>query len=202
MKFNDKYKVIAEAAITRYQNGGLLAGDVVKIRKDAFKNEKVTGMLDNYKAQIKNAMETDLNLRVSCVKSIRANSTGNYSGGTDAPTDYHVDIYVEYAPGLWRDAMTVPMEILERIDTGINMAPIPDSLKRPTVVQGATELKTNDKDRTNAKKDTKMANITPPKDGRDGIEKPTEDKKDYTGKPHQLNKESLESLYGDMILLK
>jgi len=38
---------------------------------------------------------------------------------------------LEKAPGLYYDFVTVPAHILEHIDTGINLAPVPDSLKRP-----------------------------------------------------------------------
>ena len=42
-----------------------MQGDIVKIRSDAMKNDKIKPMAENVKEQIKNAMETDLNLRVS-----------------------------------------------------------------------------------------------------------------------------------------
>jgi hypothetical protein len=130
--FDGKFEKLFENHLTRYQQGGILQGDIVKIREDALQNAIVAAKMENYKDVLKNAMETDLNLRVAAIKSIRPNTAENYDGyGTDAPDGYFVDLVVEYAPGLWRDPITVPIEILERINTGIEMAPIPDSLKRP-----------------------------------------------------------------------
>jgi len=71
----------------------------------------------------------DLNLRVSAIKSIYPTTTQNYRGGTESPDNIYVDIIVEYAPGLYRNPMTVPIDILVLQDDGINRGPVPDSLK-------------------------------------------------------------------------
>ena len=162
--FKGKFETLFENHLTRYQQGGILQGDIVKIREDAFQNPIVASKMENWKEQLKNAMETDLNLRVGSIKSIRPNTAQNYDGyGTDAPDGYFVDIVVEYAPGLWRDPITVPIEILERIDTGIEMAPIPDSLKRPDPTGDDSEAQKVDQTtdrgvRTMAQTDTKQIN--------------------------------------------
>jgi len=172
-KFQNKFSVLYEDVVTRFQSGGLMPGDVVKIRKDALNNPRIKGMTETYKAQLKNAIETDLNLRVSAIKSIRPNTSQNYSGyGTDAAADFHIDIVTEYAPGLWRNPITVPMEILELNDTGINMAPVPDSLKRKSEETKGAEAVTNDEWRTNPKKNVKISTTSPVSDGRDQIDKP------------------------------
>ena len=194
-KYRGKYDILIENHITRYQTGGLMSGDIVKIRKDALKNEKVQKMMNNYKEMVKFSMETDLNLRVSAIKSIWPNSTRDYSGGqgyaTDAAgADYWVDVVLEYAPGLYKDPMSVPMEILEIVDTGINLAPIPDSLKRPSITHLPKDIEAMDKDRKLPTKNTTMANSNSPKDGRDQAEKPKDDKHDKSGK---LKKESTEN---------
>lgn len=171
--FKGKFEKIYEDTIYRFQSGGIMAGDIVKISANALSNAKVKGMTEAYQEMLKNAMESDLNIRVGGVKSIRPNTAGNYDAtGTDAAGDFHVDIVVEYAPGLWRDPITVPLEILERFDTGINLAPVPDSLKRQNDIEPGAEIVTNDPDRTNAKVHTKLANTSEPKDGRDGLQKP------------------------------
>jgi LysM repeat protein len=188
-KFAGKYDVLMETTMTRFQNGGLLSGDVVKIKKSALQNEKIKALTQEYQDVIKDAINTDLNLRVGAVKSIRPNTTQNYSGDTDAPTDYYVDIVVEYAPGLWKNPITLPIEFLERVDTGINMAPIPDSLKRPSESGEPKEIIASDKDRSNPKTNAKMQYTKEPIDGRKGISKP---------KAYKEN--TLENLYGKMIL--
>jgi len=185
-KFTGKYETLIEAAITRFEQGGLLSGDIVKFRKDVMKNEKVKAMMDNYKAMIEDAINTDLNLRVSAIKSIRPTTSGNYEGGhnsgTDSPTDHYVDIVVEYAPGLWRNPITVPMEVLERVDTGINMAPIPDSLKKKYAVTGPNAVNSPDADRKTPTTNTKPEFTASINDGRNQAKKPVEKKKKNQGK--------------------
>jgi len=169
-KLKSKFDKLFEDTIYRFQSGGVMNGDIVKFRKDALNNEKIKGMMENYQAQIRNAMETDLNLRVSAVKSVRPATTQNYSGvGTDAPADHYVDIVVEYAPGLWRDPITVPIEVLERVDTGINMAPVPDSLKKDDPTTNSSEVVTNDADRSNPRQNTTIP-APKPKDGRSQLQ--------------------------------
>lgn len=166
-----KFDTLLENTLYRYQQGGLLTGELVKIKPDALKCEKIKGMTEAYKGAIENAMKTDLNLRLASVKSIRPNTTQNYNEeGTDAPADFWCDIVIEYAPGLWRDPITVPMDILERVDNGINLAPVPDSLRYNDQVKvKPKEVEAMDQARKLPTKDTKMDYTSKPKDGRDGL---------------------------------
>jgi hypothetical protein len=77
----------------------------------------------------------DLNLRVSAVKSIYPTTTQNYRGGTESPDKIYADVIVEYAPGLYRTPMTVPIEVLELQDDGINTGPVPDSIRRKSKIE-------------------------------------------------------------------
>jgi hypothetical protein len=77
----------------------------------------------------------DLNLRISAIKSTRPTTTQNYRGGTESPDDIYADVIIEYAPGLYRNPMTVPIGALELQDDGINRGPIPDSIKRKSKIQ-------------------------------------------------------------------
>lgn len=134
MKFKGKFEEITESTLTRYQQGGLLVGEVVTVKKNALKHPKIKGMGDNMRANIEELMKTDLNLRVTAIKSIRGSqgdmSDGLGAGATTAPTDFWVDVAVEHAPGFTTNPLTLPIEILDRVDLGANLAPIPDSLKR------------------------------------------------------------------------
>jgi hypothetical protein len=134
MNFKGKYEQIAESTLVRYQTGGILIGDLVKVRKNALKHPKLAELGDHVKANIKKLIETGLNLRVSAIKSIHPSSGDNANGlgmgTTSAPTDFWCDVVIETAPGLWSNPMTLPIEVLDVVDTGINGAPIPDELKR------------------------------------------------------------------------
>lgn len=132
-----KFNVLFEKLLERYQQGGLIIGDRVKFRKDALKMDFFKEKGWNFIDVVKSCMEPgfDLNLRVSAIKSVYPTTTQNYRGGTESPDKIFVDIIVEYAPGLYRTPMTVPIECLELQDDGINTGPVPDSVKRKTKFQ-------------------------------------------------------------------
>jgi hypothetical protein len=132
-----KFNVLFENMLERYQQGGLLIGDRVRFRKDALKTDFFKNKGQNFLDIVKACMDPgfDLNLRVSAVKSIYPSTTQNYRGGTEAPDSIYVDVIIEYAPGLYRNPMTVPIECLELQDDGINRGPIPDSIKRKSKIQ-------------------------------------------------------------------
>lgn len=186
MKFKGKYDTIIESTITRFRQGGILSGDLVRIRKDALKNDKVKSMTEQMRVMIEDCLNTDLNIRVSAIKSIRPTTSGYYSGGhnsgTSAPTDYWVDIIKEYAPGVWRDVITVPIEILEVVDTNGNLAPVPDSVKRKNNVEMPKEAESPDADRRNPVTNAKPDFVSSTDDGRNQAKKPVEVKKKNQGK--------------------
>jgi hypothetical protein len=131
-----KFNLLYENLLERYQQGGYLIGDRVRFRKDClnlefFKN-KAKGFVDLIKSCMQEGF--DLNLRISAIKSIRPTTTQNYRGGTDSPDNLYADIVIEYAPGLYRNPMTVPIESFELMEDGINTGPVPDSIKRKSVV--------------------------------------------------------------------
>ena len=94
--------------------------------------------------------------------------------------DYYCDIVREHAPGLYFDVLTLPAELLEYIEQDINLAPVPDSLKRDNnETQKPEELKVEDSEdpmnpvkQTDSKEDsrklptqdTKMDNADEPVD--------------------------------------
>jgi hypothetical protein len=127
-----KFDVLFENLLERYQQGGLLIGDRVRFRKDALNSDFMKNKGQNFIDVVKSCMDPnfDLNLRVSAIKSVYPTTTQNYRGGTESPDKIYADVIVEYAPGLYRTPMTVPIELLEVQDDGINTGPVPDSVKR------------------------------------------------------------------------
>ena len=122
-----KFLNLYESAIQRFTRGGLLVGDLVKFKDgyggdDFFKNQS-----SNYLEKVKNFISSGLNIRVSSIKTVRPSyQPGNvYNEGSE----FLVDIVLERAPGLYYEFMTVPMRVLEHVDTGINLAPVPNSLR-------------------------------------------------------------------------
>ena len=134
MNFKGKFEAITEATLGRFQQGGIMVGDIVKIKPKALNHPKIKEMGDNVIGNIKMFMDTDLNIAVTALKSTRPSQgdmgDGLGNGSTTAPTDFWVDIAVLHSPALKSDPITVPIEILERQDFGANLPPVPDSLKR------------------------------------------------------------------------
>jgi hypothetical protein len=131
-----KFDVLFENLLERYQQGGLIIGDRIRFKKDALSHEFFKGKGQNFLDIVKSCMDPgfDLNLRVSAVKSIYPTTTQNYRGGTESPDKIYADVIVEYAPGLYRTPMTVPIEVLELQDDGINTGPVPDSVRRKSKI--------------------------------------------------------------------
>lgn len=132
--FTGKYEKIIENTLGRYQQGGIMGGDIVKIKPNALKHPKVKDMSENMKGNIKMLMDTDLHITVIGVRSTR-DSRGEMSDGlgvssTTSPTDFWCDVAVNHSPGFRGDPVTLPIEVLEKQDFGANLPPIPDSQKR------------------------------------------------------------------------
>ena len=191
-EFEKKFEKLCEDTIYRFQSGGFLSGDVVKFKTNTLGHARIKELSEQYKDMIKNAMESGLNIRLSSIKSIRPSTSQNYDGyGVDSPADLFCDVVVEHAPGCWQTPITVPIEVLERVDTGINLAPVPDSLKRQSQSTKPSEITTNDAERTNTKKHTVLANSPKPTDGRSGIK---------ASQAYKESNNSLESVYGKMLI--
>jgi len=132
-----KFNVLFENLLERYQQGGFLIGDRVRFKKDALQLDFFKNKGQNFLDIVKSCMDPnfDLNLRISAIKSTRPTTTQNYRGGSESPDNIYADVIIEYAPGLYRNPMTVPIEALELQEDGINTGPVPDSVKRKSKVE-------------------------------------------------------------------
>lgn len=143
-----KFDVLLDEELERYQQGGFLIGDRVKFKKDALKHQYVSSRAQSFIDLIKACMEPtfDLNLRIGALKSIYPSSSTNFQAGNIVPDGVFADIYIEYAPGLYRNPITIPVEVIEIVADGNERGPIPNSLKRPNDVHGPKEQKTKNDD--------------------------------------------------------
>jgi len=135
------FDTLFEAEAERFQQGGFMVGDRIRFKSDAMKHEYVTQRAQSFQDIIRSCMEPsfDLNLRIGATKSIYPTTTQNYGNGTQSPDGIFFDIYIEYAPGLYRNPMTVPLGIVELMDDGMQRGPIPNSLRRPNNIHGPEE---------------------------------------------------------------
>lgn len=189
-----KFDVLVEEVTSRYQQGGILSGDLVKIRKDALTNDKLKDRPSNFMDMLKMAIETTLPVRVSAVKSERPETSNDLIGGVNnASTNFWCDVCIEYAPGLWRDPMTLPLEVLDLANDEHNLPEWPDDVKR----KDNTTLKPE-----KVKSDSKQENIKQTQGdernyGTKNVKMPLGVTKD--GRDQTKIKESLEDICGDII---
>lgn len=125
-----KFDVLYESNFSRFQGGGFLTGDVIKL-KDGWESDD---WCKTAPAQVidtlKSLADQDLLLRVSSVKTLRpaVNSSVDQALGVDG---FHVDITQETAPGRYSGAfVTVPHELIELDGPNDKLPEIPDSLRR------------------------------------------------------------------------
>ena len=133
-----QFDVLYERELERFEVGGIIVGDRVRFKSDAMKHEYISSRAASFQEIVKACMDPtfDLNLRVGALKSIYPATTHNFQSGFSAPDGVFLDIYIEYAPGLYRNPMTVPLEVVEVHSDGINLSPIPDSLRRKNKIHG------------------------------------------------------------------
>jgi len=125
----NKFDTIYESAIQRFTRGGFLTGDLVRFTENAFRDDFFKKQAPNYIQKAKSFSESGLNIRVSAIKAVRPTiHSGDIQNEAES---FLIDIVQEVAPGLYREFITVPAHVLQHIDTGNNLAPVPDSLKRP-----------------------------------------------------------------------
>lgn len=125
---NGKFKVLYETIYNRYKQGsGFLEGDLVKL-KDSYKSEEgYKALAETIKQRIEDATKSGLNLRVGRLHTPN-NQYGSF-GHLNLPAT-HADLYQELNPGNFGNLVTVPISILEPIDTGVNLSPVSKKNKR------------------------------------------------------------------------
>jgi hypothetical protein len=173
-KFTGKFERIHEETLYRFQQGGFLGGDYVKIKKNALKNEKVEKFSDQMKTILQDAINNNTVLRISCIKSDKSEAYSGPVNASNIPScELWADCYVEHAPGMWHNVMTIPTSIIEKIEVeGANGYPAYDKkLIRPNAKEPdradkemKKQTKGDDENRNLAKKNSKLANTKEPKD--------------------------------------
>lgn len=129
-----KFDMIYESNFSRFQGGGFLTGDVIKL-KDGWESDDWTSSAPAQVVEkLREFAGSDLVLRVSSVKTVRptVNSNVDQAGGVDG---FFIDMCQETAPGFWNgNFITVPQHIVELNGATDQLPAIPDSMKRKDVV--------------------------------------------------------------------
>jgi hypothetical protein len=137
------FDTLLERELERFQTGGFCVGDRVFFKKDAMKHDYIKNRAQSFQDMIAACMDPgfDLNLRIGAIKSIYPTTTQNYGNGTEAPTGTFFDIYIEYAPGLFRNPITVPCDVVDVFEDS-GRGPVPDSVVRKNKVHGPQDQET------------------------------------------------------------
>jgi len=138
----NKYNILIETALSRFNTGGFLTGDAVRVKKGAAKSQWALKQPDNLIEKLKEFVDTDKNIRISAVKASRP-AMGDVQPYS-AIDGYFCDVVIESAPGLYETFMTIPSDLLEHTDQDINLPDIPDSLRRDDKVTDKPELLKNE----------------------------------------------------------
>jgi len=146
-----KFLKLYEGTINRYNNGGLLVGDIVKLKPGAINHPSFEGK-EEERFLLKTLIDSDLNIRVVNIINkypavMGANNTDNIN-----PFGRTVEIAQEIMPGRLYNKISVPDEILVRVDYYPNLPPIPQSMKR----EDKTHIKPKEIKATHA--NTEMSN--------------------------------------------
>jgi len=102
-----QFNSIFESVLNRYQQRGILEGDVVKLKKNWKKHDYFTDAASNFLDLIEHLGQNGMRIRVT---SIATNHSGN---GMIRDGKIFADIVEEKSPGLWYNPATVPLDVLE-----------------------------------------------------------------------------------------
>lgn len=142
---NSKFDTLFESNFSRFQGGGFLTGDVIKLKAGWESDEWSKTASGPMIEKLKELDASDLLLRVSSVKTLRpaVNSSIDQAMGVDG---YFIDITQEMAPGRYTGVfVTVPGHLIELDGANDKLPEIPDSLRREEDVDlKPKELETED----------------------------------------------------------
>jgi len=130
-----KFLKLIENTITRMNNGSFLTGDLVKLVKNYKSKDGYKKLSDQQKEYIDTYFDSDKNYYIVNVKTDALTPGPGNSDNRGAY--FYVDVAMELANGRYdnQGKVTVTSDMLERIDTGINRHPVPDSDRYDNKVQ-------------------------------------------------------------------
>lgn len=147
---NSRFETMVTEMFDRYAQGaGFLKGDVVKLKSGVTSSEWYKTQADSVKERLKGMLEKSNRIyRISALKSEKPRSAGAF--GIDSPVSSCADVVREVNPSFWMDPVTVPLEYLEVVDTGINMPGYDKDLVRKDTTQAEPKEKEKNSDKTAA----------------------------------------------------
>lgn len=147
---NSKFETMVNEQFDRFQNGaGFLVGDVVKLKNNVTSSEWYKKQADSVKDRLKQMIEKSNRVyTITNLKSERPRSAGSF--GMGEPISSAADVARQVNPSFHMDVVTVPLEFLERIDTGVNMPDYDKDLVRKDTTQAEPKEKEKSTDKVGA----------------------------------------------------
>jgi len=133
MKFNQKFKQYAKLymeGVIPQEHLPVHQGDQVVIRKDWKKDPQMQNLVNSSTGQRIDELvvQTDDPIIATSVSSKTPAAYGSFGSyrdnGNVSEADFMVTIGQQYAIGLYKNIVTVPMSILQRVENGINLPPL------------------------------------------------------------------------------
>lgn len=128
----NKFLTLVENNITRYTNGGILIGDIVKLIDGYKSHEAFKDLSKDAQVAIEDFFKAnDLNKRIVNIKTYYPTSAPN--NDDNRGNCFSVEVAAETAPGRYdkEHKIAVPNCILTVVPIdGANLPPVPDSLKK------------------------------------------------------------------------
>jgi hypothetical protein len=125
---NKRFLKLYESTLTRYNHGGLLAGDVVKFVDNALNDPCFKNVQDEYKKQVEILIKGGKNLRVVNIKSTMPAVMGagnpDYNGFS-----FYVEVGEDQGGARVTGTTTVPQFLLVRVNDYPNLPKVPDQFK-------------------------------------------------------------------------
>ena len=147
---NSKFNPLFESIYSRFREGsGFLSGDVVKLKSNYESMDCFKSLAENVKQRVQDMVKSGNNIRIG---RLHNKHSGYGSLGGPIHPACHADLYEEVAPSFWRNLVTVPVDVIEEVDTGVNLPPVPDNQKDTR--DRVTEPKEASKDKKYKSKET------------------------------------------------
>ena len=120
---NSKFIPLYETIYDRYKQGsGFLSGDVVKLKSNYKSADSYKDLPEMIKQRLEDIDKSGLNLRIGRLHTHNT-SAGSLGINTGMPAT-HVDLYQEPSPGSFGNLVTIPIGLIEVIDTGVSLPPV------------------------------------------------------------------------------
>ena len=127
---NRKFISLYETIYDRYKQGaGFLQGDVVKLKSNYKSVEGYKSLSEMLRQRLDDAEKSGYNLRIGRLHTPQT-SAGSLGINTSLPAT-HVDLYQEPSPGSYGNLVTIPIDLIEYVDTGVNLPKVSSKNKRP-----------------------------------------------------------------------